>query len=265
MPKALQNDCYATMGRNELSVFHATKPLHFISKGNVKTGCFSFDIPPRTTCPGRTEECSRDCYAFNMERVYAGVRNKWLRNAVYRTNSFWVADMIDTIPRGVQFRIHVSGDFDSVDYVKRWQRIALARPDVTFYAYTRSWRIVKLWPSLRALARIPNVTLNLSTDDETGPPRSAVMKGLRWCYLTKTDNVPSWIRSTDIVFRSSHNGQKRRIKNAIAKGNVPPPYVTRLGGVVCPKETGKDVPKLSCSKCKLCVEKVVDGVRSKVS
>jgi len=231
--------------------------LKHISEGNSKTECFSFDIPARDTCPGKTIECAKDCYAYRLMRIYPSVGRKYDRNETFaKANAAdFFLHMVNEIPRDCQFRIHVSGDFFSPSYVKRWVAIAKARPDVTFYAYTRSWRIPAIWNAIRKLHALPNVNVNLSVDDETGAPHTKLMKALRWCYLTKTDNVPSWIRLADIVFRSNHVGHKKRRKNAIAKGTTPPPLVKRLTGIVCPLEQGQDIPKFSCAKCRLCVDK----------
>lgn len=235
--------------------------LHHISKGNKKTECFSFDIPARDTCPGKTKECSRDCYAAQMMAVYPNVARKYARNIAFAKGNaadFFIY-MVNEIPRDCQFRIHVSGDFFSAAYVKRWIAIAKARPDVTFYAYTRSWRFnATLWRVILQLHKLPNVNVNLSVDDETGAPYTKAMKALRWCYLTKTDSAPDWMRPKDIIFRSNHNGQKTRRKNAIKKGLDPndiAPLVKRLTGQVCPLEQGQDIPNFSCAKCRLCVDK----------
>jgi hypothetical protein len=229
--------------------------LTYISKGNSKTECFSFDLPAIETCPGRTEECARDCYAANLMRIYKAVDAKYRRNLEFTSDDEFVAYMIATIPADCQFRIHVSGDFFSPEYVAKWREIATSRPDVTFYAYTRSWRIPRIWIWVTQLSELANVNVNLSVDDETGAPDCIYADVHRWCYLTKTDNVPSWIRSRDIVFRSNHSGHKRRRKNAKAKGKPMPPLVKRLGGQVCPLEQGQDIPNFSCAKCRLCVDK----------
>lgn len=233
--------------------------LTHISKGNSKTECFSFDLPAIETCPGRTKECERDCYAANLMRIYKAVDAKYRRNHDVVFHPGFVTYMVETIPADCQFRIHVSGDFFHVDYVRKWIEIATARPDVTFYAYTRSWR-ADLLHVIEQLNALDNVNVNLSVDDETGSPLeySGLTEKYRWCYLTKTDNVPDWIRYGDIVFRSNHLGQKTRRKNAVKKGLNPndiAPLVKRLGGQVCPLEQGRDIPKFSCAKCMLCVDK----------
>ena len=238
--------------------------LTYISKGNSKTECFSFDLPAIETCPGSSAECRRDCYAANLMRIYANVDAKYRRNLEFTSDRNFVAYMVEKIPADCQFRIHVSGDFFSAKYVNAWIRIASSRPDVTFYAYTRSWRVPGIWPAIQKLHALANVNVNLSVDDETGAPLSPQGRDMRWCYLTKTDSVPDWIRATDIVFRSNHTGHKKRRKNAVKKGVTPPPLVKRLGGQVCPLEQGQDIPNFSCAKCRLCVDKpkVLAGVAS---
>jgi hypothetical protein len=235
------------------------KPLHHISEGNSKTECFSFDLPAVDTCPGRTEECERDCYAANLMRIYSAVDAKYRRNQEITYHPGFVDYMVETIPADCEFRIHVSGDFFHVDYVRKWIEIATRRPDVMFYAYTRSWR-ADMFHVIKQLHSLPNVNINLSVDDETGPPSiwCDSMSSLRWCYLTKTDAVPDWIRHDDIVFRSNHLGQKIRRKNDTKKGvnpDIRSPLVKRLGGQVCPLEQGRDIPNFSCKKCRLCVDK----------
>ena len=41
------------------------------------------------------------------------------------------------------FRIHVHGDFYSVDYFSMWIRIAKANPTTTFLAFTKQYDIIK--------------------------------------------------------------------------------------------------------------------------
>jgi hypothetical protein len=201
-------------------------------------------------------------------RIYPQLQKRYQDNYNITFHPSFVRYMVDNIPPNCQFRIHVSGDFFHADYVRKWIEICRARPDVTFYAYTRSWRIPAIWDKIQELHALPNVNVNLSVDNETGPPNQRVYKNfhaasqMRWCYLTKTDSVPEWINEDDIVFRSNHNGQpgnhKWKRKKAIKQGldpNEVAPLVKRLGGQVCPLEQGQDVPNFSCAKCRLCVDK----------
>lgn len=232
--------------------------LKYISKGNSKTECFSFDIPAKITCPGMTDTCSEKCYAYNLMRAYPRVGAKYQRNLEFANGDEFVTHMIEEIPDCCEFRIHISGDFYSPDYVYSWIEIAANRPDVTFYTYTRSWCTPKIWNVIATLAALPNVNINLSVDEDTGEPD---LDSYRWCYLTNNDTAPDWLRDGDIVFRSNHIGQKRKRKHDTKKGidpDIRAPLIHKIGAAtVCPFERGKDMPKsFSCAKCHLCVDKV---------
>jgi len=238
--------------------------LTYISEGNSKTECFSFDLPAKLTCPGMTESCGAKCYAFKLANAYPNVGRKYQRNLEFSQQETFARYMIRTIPHGCEFRIHVSGDFYSAEYAAKWKEIAKARPDVTFYAYTRSWRIETVWFAIMELNALPNVNVNLSVDNDTGMPDCAYADDYRWCFLTSDDSAPSWLRREDIVFRTNHTaqpgGHKWKRKRAIAKGedpNVVAPILHRIAGAtVCPLERGADMPaNFSCSRCQLCIRK----------
>jgi hypothetical protein len=229
----------------------------YISKGNSKTGdAASFDLPAINTCPGATfgeGGCANDCYADRLMRIYKNVAAKYARNLQFAESDEFVNYMIANLPSGTN-RVHVSGDFYSPDYVWNWIRIISARPDAKFYAYTRSWQLPHMRDALLTLAKLENMTLNASVDDLTGKPTQH-FNHLMWCYLSHNDDGPNWLRPTDLVFRSNHNGHKRRRKNAIKKGNTPPALVSRINGTrVCPLERGseKDLP-INCSTCRICM------------
>jgi hypothetical protein len=49
--------------------------------------------------------------------------------------------------RGVHtLRVHVSGDFFSADYARKWLDVARQSRRTRFYAYTRSWRVEDVLP-----------------------------------------------------------------------------------------------------------------------
>jgi hypothetical protein len=237
--------------------------LDVIIEGNDKTACFSFDIPAKITCPGKTSFCSSKCYADLLAKIYPNVGSKYQRNYDFSQTEQFVAYMIRNIPKNCEFRIHVSGDFYSKEYIAAWKRIVESRLDVVFYAYTRSWR-TDLWEDIVALGASSNININLSLDKETGKPEVLNAESFRWCYLTDDDTAPDWLRRNDIVFRTNHNGKpgghKWKRNRAEKKGldpNVVAPLLHRMGkAVVCPFERGKDMPSdFSCSKCGLCVKK----------
>lgn len=236
----------------------------YLSPGNAKTGdTCSFDLPARSTCPGKSAFCARACYAAKLSEVRPSVGHKYERNLIFAESGNFVSHLIREIPRRATVRIHVSGDFYSVGYVRRWIEIVSTRQDVEFYAYTRSWSIPELWEVIQELAEYPNITINLSTDKETGSPIYMGPNALsfRWTYLTDDDTVPDWFRRQDIIFRANHNARKGNHQWKRSKASLlglDPDKEAPLqhilgGGTVCPLERGKKID-LSCAKCRLCIE-----------
>jgi len=118
-------------------------------------------------CP-KAGACASFCYALNGTYMFRNVRGAHERNLVRVLDHLdeWSQEMRDELkhkrfrPNGVErladydlqlddwaeqwrlfggaaVRVHDSGDFFSVDYLKAWLDIARATPDVLFYAYTK--------------------------------------------------------------------------------------------------------------------------------
>lgn len=126
---------------NPLDIFKAYKPL---DRGNKKLNdtILSFSLPSISTCG----MYCKGCYDIRAMR-YASCRKKRYVNysmAVHnmdKLEALIIKQITDS--HTVEFvRIHVGGDFFSLDYVKMWQRIAkeiaIVKPDVGFYTYTKS-------------------------------------------------------------------------------------------------------------------------------
>lgn len=126
-------------------------------KGNLKIGrnVVTYSKVAVDTCPGASDWCKKNCYAQRIAGLVLGV---------YQLNTANGSNVPD-LPSGTTLvRIHVSGDFDSFDYVEKWRLIAEAHPETQFWAYTRSWR-TELLPELEKFRKLPNVQLFASTDE----------------------------------------------------------------------------------------------------
>jgi hypothetical protein len=120
---------------------------------------FTFSLPAGYTCPGANKcltkfdretgkivDGSRQafrCFAASMEAVFTGFRENNSRNlellkaAGNRENTRNL--ILASLPAKAEIiRIHVSGDFFSEEYLCAWIDVATARPDIQFYAYTKS-------------------------------------------------------------------------------------------------------------------------------
>lgn len=109
------------------------------------------------TCPGASAECLDICYARRPVKEMGAVAQMWLMNSIFQ-------DVPDLPEDAVLVRLHVSGDFDTVDYIEKWIAQFTKRSDVTVWAYTKSWRVPELLPALERLRALPNVQLFASMD-----------------------------------------------------------------------------------------------------
>jgi len=138
-----------------------------LSLGNKKVGrVWTFSLPSLLTCPGASAWCRGHCYARRMEQFRPNCRLAYLRNLhITEDPVAFVRGTLESLPNGAQFvRIHVGGDFHTSHYSKAWVQICEARPDVSFWGYTRSWTVPDLVDALEELRRLPNVSLFGSTD-----------------------------------------------------------------------------------------------------
>lgn len=137
-------------------------------------GIGAVSLPPLTTCPGKTEYCSKVCYAtkgfFRMSNVQKSLA------ANYATTES--DDFINQVNAQIKkqklkaLRIHPAGDLYSNEYIDKWITIVKDNPNVRFWVYTRSWRLASLTKKLQQLQSLPNIEVFASTDDTTAetPP-----------------------------------------------------------------------------------------------
>lgn len=136
------------------------------SKGNAKLGreIHTFSLPAGHTCPGALKcLASADrksgqitdgplqefrCFAASAEAAYPQAReSRWNNFQLIRAAGSKI-EMITLIAASIPdqakvIRVHVSGDFFSEEYFLAWMAVAGMRPDIRFYAYTKSlpiWR-----------------------------------------------------------------------------------------------------------------------------
>jgi hypothetical protein len=214
------------------------RPNYILSRGNDKIGTaiFAFNLPAVDTCPGMSAACS-SCYAQRGRWVFSKVQEALRRNWEASRDPFFAERMIREIrTRRVRvIRIHAAGDFYSVPYIRAWLRIAQNCPWVTFYAYTRSWRLPGLQVELERLAALPNVRLWYSADRDTGMPTN-LPEGVRvaWLQVEADESVPEGV---DLIFRV------HRLRRRPAK---------RIGlTLVCPVEQGSGAGT-TCTSCGVC-------------
>ncbi len=112
------------------------------------------------TCPGATAWCAPACYAVGPARRYPNVAEAWSKNA-----DAGRVGAVQAPPKNARMiRIHGSGDLETEAEIYAYIGHAKARPEIAWWAYTRSWRVAELLPALQALHSQPNVQLFASMD-----------------------------------------------------------------------------------------------------
>lgn len=220
-------------------------------RGNSKLGgeIHHFSLPAGKTCPCQTTACASVCYAedgyYNMNNVIDSLA----RRLKFTKRKDFVEKMVAAIGRDTVsiVRLHVSGDFYSAEYIRRWVEIVRRCPNVKFYTYTRSWRRQDLLDALKELAALDNVVLWWSADKithaENGAPPAVATVRVAYMQMNDEDPVPAY---ADLVFRVEDTTVMRRV------GTIR----------VCPVENGIKYAKgkkPTCSKCKLCYRKATNG------
>jgi hypothetical protein len=134
----------------------------YFGKGNAKLGgdVATFSIPAGYTCPGASDCLSKfdrkkrkivdgalqqhRCFAASMEAAFATVRNSTDRNWILLRTAKTVEVMTALIDNSMppkyfnKIRVHVHGDYFSMDYMLSWLEAARRNPDRLFYSYTKS-------------------------------------------------------------------------------------------------------------------------------
>lgn len=177
-------------------------------------------LPHGGTCPGATQECLSFCYAFAISKTVS----VW---DVYKRNS--ETSFLPTLPEGTTLvRWHVSGDFDTEAYIGSWLAMVNAHPEVTFWGYTRAWRVAELLPAINALRARPNVQLFASMDksDDLVPP---------------ADWRRSWLSNDPRAYDKDFN----RVFNRVKHDEDNKQYLN----IACPEEMKTSD---NCESCKYC-------------
>lgn len=141
--------------------------------GNKKLGLvYSWSLLAVTTCRrSMTRWCRKRCYARKMQRLRTTIWFCWARNtqiAIRPDFARLLTMVLSRLEPGI-LRIHVSGEFFSVRYIRAWLDALAANPHIKPFAFTRVWRDPAKLRAFGYPDRWP-VWLLGSSDPEAGPP-----------------------------------------------------------------------------------------------
>ena len=101
---------------------------------------FEFNLPAVSTCPF-ADTCKEICYADKGTFKYPVVQAKYHSNYKLTKDKDLFIKVVqnEIIKKRIEYvRIHSSGDFYNLKYLKSWLEIARSNPNVIFYGYTKS-------------------------------------------------------------------------------------------------------------------------------
>jgi hypothetical protein len=180
--------------------------------------------------------CVGKCYDVNLRKLY----KKYSESEDYNTSLVWgksFEEHLQVIENSVDkwllngghtepyFRIHTGGEFFDESYTTAWATAIKKRPEVRFWAYTRSLFAVPLLADLR------NLTLMLSCDPINKDKVLAVYEK----YKDYANVAIAWM------------------------GNTPPSDLPEdRARLICPEVTGKmkkNEDKGACARCRACIDR----------
>lgn len=167
----------------------------------------AFSLPPIDSCPGATPACSAVCYAERDAKQYPTVRALHHHNFDRLKEARGEAKMAELLIEVVErflvehkrvsddkptFRIHESGDFHNRTYAKAWRRCVKAFPQVSFWAYTRSWHGQVDVTDI--LSDIDNLTMYVSVDSDSEATYAKLKpildaRGAKLAYMGAADTI----------------------------------------------------------------------------
>lgn len=218
-----------------------------------------FSLPLHSTCCAderiASPTCRSVCYCFQQYADRGDLLIPFQKKNFALTSHpdfdvFMIGAILDS---GVPFfKLHIFGDFFSAEYIQAWTRIIQECEGVTFWAYTRAWRVPDWVQHLKEMAALKNISLCLSFDDDTGVPPT--LPNTRRAWLARHDKnaaTASCSPRTVIAFRSSI--EKVRIEGRNAR-----PKLLKIGPTtVCPHQNGdEDVDLGTCVECRICLFKM---------
>lgn len=116
---------------------------------NKKTAFVIFNIPAVKTCPFRTAQCEKYCYALKAEKQYPSCLASREKHFAETLQPDFVERMTYTILKARYYskaetlvvRIHESGDFYNKAYAEKWLAIMdrCKGEKIKFIAYTKSF------------------------------------------------------------------------------------------------------------------------------
>ena len=196
-------------------------------------GVYAFSLPHGKdwSCPEATELCESICYVDNYIMRRPRILKSYQENfeIAMRPDFGKILKLTLSLLPSCILRIHVSGDFFSITYIRAWASALKANEHVKPFGFTRSWRDPKKRKVMEQTGL--NRVVLASVDDETGP----APEGWRPATITRAVRIRE-IRKGASIPALLCNEQHPRTNDTCG----------------------------SCGRCPLVKQKIVDGLHTLV-
>lgn len=133
-----------------------TETKHKVRILNWSLPAYKSRVDGFKTCP-MAGKCKVGCYAQSGGYVWPAAVKSHHENLKLSLSESFVDEIDGEIKRKRErpdyIRIHDSGDFYSLEYIKKWFEIMRRNPEIRFYAYTK---MVPLFKKLFKAGAVPN-------------------------------------------------------------------------------------------------------------
>jgi hypothetical protein len=245
---------------------------------NNSKASWAFSLPRSKTCIMATDICKKLCYGNGIRYQSRPQRSKRQRNLrtvklllkkggadllaqnlILLVDQVRPSDWLAAVVTGTKtktpwtMRIHDVGDFFDVDYVEAWRLTARARPDCSFWFYTRSFNQSALFDALTRLASLPNCQGWISADtDNYSAALLAYAKHPKAWKLAFLQQEPEQVAQHILPQLVAAADSRSVVSFPFHRGGYHAQPIHETGALTCPAVLGTLKLEASASKIRPC-------------
>jgi hypothetical protein len=148
-----------------------------VEKGKFKGyGIYCLSLEERATCP---EDCSARGFCFGNGMQMARRHRIGDADVFFDRLGFEIMELLDEEPAGLSIRLHVLGDFPSVEYVSFWKEVLDENPNVMCWGYTHraptNWGGDEIGDAIQAVKDAHPERFRIRWSTDVARPDSAII------------------------------------------------------------------------------------------
>jgi hypothetical protein len=148
-----------------------------VEKGKFKGyGIYCLSLEERATCP---EDCSARGFCYGNGMQMARRHRIGDADVFFDRLGFEIMELLDEEPAGLSIRLHVLGDFPSVEYVSFWKEVLDENPNVMCWGYTHraptNWGGDEIGDAIQAVKDAHPERFRIRWSTDVARPDSAII------------------------------------------------------------------------------------------